>query len=131
MHDKNQKTTTRRKVNSDMIKPYLYLAVAILSEVLATTALKASEGMTKLLPSLALMAGYALAFWCLSIAVKSIPVGLAYALWSGFGIVMIASIGWYFYGQTLNMTACLGIVLILIGSVCVVLSDGAVMGPQD
>jgi len=114
-----------------MIKPYLYLAVAIFSEVLATTALKASGGMTKLLPSLALMAGYGLAFWCLSIAVKSIPVGLAYALWSGFGIVMIASIGWYFYGQTLNMTACLGIVLILIGSVCVVLSDGAVMGPQD
>ena len=114
-----------------MIKPYLCLAVAILSEVLATTALKASEGMTKLMPSLALVAGYGLAFWCLSIAVKSIPVGLAYALWSGFGIVMIASIGWYFYGQTLNMTACLGIVLILIGSVCVVLSDGAVMGPQD
>jgi small multidrug resistance pump len=114
-----------------MIKPYLYLAVAILSEVLATTALKASEGMTKLLPTLALVAGYGLAFWCLSIAVKSIPVGLAYALWSGFGIVMIASIGWYFYGQTLNMMACLGIVLILIGSVCVVLSDGAVMGPQD
>ena len=114
-----------------MIKPYLCLAVAILSEVLATTALKASEGMTKLLPSLALMAGYGLAFWCLSIAVKSIPVGLAYALWSGFGIVMIASIGWYFYGQTLSITACLGIVLILIGSVCVVLSDGAVMGSQE
>lgn len=114
-----------------MIKPYLFLAVAIISEVLATTALKASNGMTKLLPSLALLAGYGLAFWCLSIAVKTIPVGLAYALWSGFGIVIIASLGWYFYGQTLNMTACLGIAMILIGSICVILSDSLEMGAQD
>ena len=123
MHDKNQKTTTRRKVNSDMIKPYLYLGIAIICEVLATTALKASEGMTRVLPSLFLVAGYGFAFWLLSLAIKTMPIGLAYALWSGFGIIMVATIGWYLYDQKLNSTALLGIFLILIGSFCVVLSD--------
>ena len=123
MHGKGQKTTPWFKVNSDMIKPYLYLGIAIICEVLATTALKASEGMTRLLPSLFLVAGYGFAFWLLSLVVKTMPVGLAYALWSGFGIIMVATIGWYLYDQKLNPTALLGIFLILIGSFCVVLSD--------
>ena len=108
------------------MKPYIYLGLAIISEVLATTALKASEGMTKLLPSLLLLGGYGFAFWALSIAVKAIPIGLAYALWSGFGIVMITTIGWYFYDQKLDMTAVLGIILILIGSGLIVVSDGRI-----
>lgn len=94
---------------------YAYLAVAILTEVIATSALKASEGFTRLLPSLVVVAGYAISFWCMSLTLKTIPVGLAYAIWSGVGIILITAIAWVLYKQTLDAPALLGIGLILGG----------------
>jgi small multidrug resistance pump len=94
---------------------YAYLAVAILTEVIATSALKASEGFTRLLPSLVVVVGYAISFWCMSLTLKTIPVGLAYAIWSGVGIILITAIAWVVYRQTLDTPALLGIGLILGG----------------
>ncbi|MBM6596584.1 DMT family transporter [Microvirga pudoricolor] len=94
---------------------YAYLFAAILCEVIATSALKASEGFTRLWPSVVVVVGYALAFYCLSLTLRTIPVGIAYAIWSGIGIVLIAIAGWVFYKQTLDWPAILGIGLILAG----------------
>ncbi|MGO4572934.1 DMT family transporter [Microvirga sp. 2TAF3] len=94
---------------------YAYLLVAILSEVVATSALKASEGFSRLWPSIIVVVGYGLAFYCLSLTLRTIPVGIAYALWSGIGIVLIALAGWLFYRQALDLPAILGIALILAG----------------
>jgi small multidrug resistance pump len=105
------------------MKAYLYLGLAIVSEVLATSALKASEGMTQIVPSLALIIGYGFAFWSLAIAVKTIPIGIAYALWSGVGIIMITAIGWYFYNQKLNLQISIGMFMIILGSVLIVLDE--------
>lgn len=95
--------------------PQLALAVAILCEVVATAALKSSEGFTRLWPSLLVVAGYALAFYALSLALRTIPVGVAYAIWSGVGVVGIALIGRVVFGQTLDAPALIGIGLILAG----------------
>lgn len=95
--------------------PQLALAVAILCEVIATAALKSSEGFTRLWPSLLVVAGYALAFYALSLALRTIPVGVAYAIWSGVGVVGIALIGRVVFGQTLDAPALIGIGLILAG----------------
>lgn len=97
--------------------PYLYLAGAILGEVIATSALKASEGFTKLLPSILVVAGYAVAFYLLSIVLKTIPVGVAYAIWSGAGVALITVIGWVIYGQKLDLAALCGMALIVAGVV--------------
>ena len=94
---------------------YLFLASAITFEVLATTALKQSDGFTRLWPSLATVAGYALAFYFLSLPLRSIPVGVVYATWSGAGIVLITAIGWLSFRQTLDLPAVIGIALILAG----------------
>jgi small multidrug resistance pump len=95
--------------------PQLALAVAILCEVIATAALKSSEGFTRLWPSLLVVAGYALAFYALSLALRTIPVGVAYAIWSGVGVVGIALIGRFVFSQTLDAPALIGIGLILAG----------------
>jgi small multidrug resistance pump len=97
--------------------PYLYLAGAILGEVIATSALKASEGFTKLLPSILVVAGYGVAFYLLSIVLKTIPVGVAYAIWSGAGVALITVIGWVLYGQKLDPAALAGMALIVAGVV--------------
>ncbi len=94
---------------------YLYLGIAIVAEVAATTALKASEGFSRLWPSVAVVLGYAVAFYFLSLTLKSIPTGIAYAIWSGVGIVLISVLGWVVYRQTLDMPALLGMGLILAG----------------
>ncbi|QWP78500.1 multidrug efflux SMR transporter [Lysobacter sp. K5869] len=94
---------------------YLYLAVAIAAEVIATSALKASEGFTKAGPSAVVAAGYAVAFYFLSLVLKTVPVGVAYAIWSGIGIVLIALIGAVFMKQTLDPGAIAGICLIVAG----------------
>lgn len=99
------------------MKNWLLLAIAIVSEVLATSALKSSEGFTRLLPSLIVVAGYGSAFYFLSLALKSIPVGVAYAVWAGLGIVLITVIAWLLYGQKLDAGAIVGIALILSGVV--------------
>lgn len=94
---------------------WLYLALAILAEVIATSFLKASAGFSRLWPSLAVVAGYGLAFFLLSLTLRSIPVGIAYAVWSGVGIVLISLVGWLALGQKLDPPALLGIGLILAG----------------
>ena len=94
---------------------YLYLAVAIAAEVIATSALKASDGFTRPGPSLVVAAGYAIAFYFLSLVLKTVPVGVAYAIWSGAGIVLIALIGWAVLKQPLDLPALVGIGLIVAG----------------
>ena len=94
---------------------YGYLLAAILCEVIATSALKAAEGFTRLGPSLVVIIGYGLAFYCLSLTLRTIPVGIAYALWSGIGIVLIALAGWILYRQPLDLPAVIGMALIVAG----------------
>ncbi|WP_408952561.1 DMT family transporter [Lysobacter sp. Hz 25] len=94
---------------------YLYLSIAIAAEVVATSALKASEGFTRTVPSLIVGIGYATAFYFLSLVLRTVPVGVAYAIWSGVGIVLIAAIGWLFMKQTLDAGALAGIGLIVAG----------------
>ncbi len=88
---------------------WLYLVIAILGEVMATSALKSSEGFTRLVPSLIVASGYTVAFYFLSLTLRNIPVGIAYAVWSGVGIVLVSILGWVFYDQKLNFAAMLGI----------------------
>lgn len=94
---------------------WIFLSIAILSEVVGTSALKASEGFSRLWPSAVVVLGYALAFYLLSLTLKTIPVGVAYAVWSGAGIVLIALIGWLVYGQALDLPAIVGMSLIVAG----------------
>src|SRR5690348_4550383 len=96
---------------------WLFLSIAILSEVVATSALKSSNGFTQLWPSVIVVTGYASAFFFLSLSLRTIPVGVAYAIWSGVGIVLIAVIGWLFLGQKLDMPAVIGLLLIVSGVV--------------
>ncbi len=94
---------------------YLTLAVAIVAEVIATSALKASEGFSKLGPTAIVAVGYGVAFYFLSLTLKSMPVGIAYAVWSGAGIVLISAVGWFAFGQKLDLWAVIGMGLIVTG----------------
>jgi multidrug transporter EmrE-like cation transporter len=94
---------------------WLLLAIAIVAEVVGTSALKASDGFSRLWPSVVVVLGYAVAFYCLSLVLKSIPVGVAYAIWSGLGIVLITLVAWLVYGQTIDLAAVLGMGLIIAG----------------
>ena len=94
---------------------WIFLAVAIISEVIATSFLKSAERFTRFWPSVVVVAGYLLAFYLLSLTLKTIPVGVAYAIWSGVGIVLIALSGWLFLGQSLDMPALIGLSLIVAG----------------
>ncbi len=98
---------------------WVYLTIAILCEVIATSALKASEGFTRLTPSMLVVAGYAAAFYCLSLTLRTIPVGVVYAIWSGAGIALISIIGALFFKQSLDAPAVLGMVLIIAGVVVI------------
>ena len=98
---------------------WLYLVIAIGCEVAATSALKASEGFTRPLPSVVVVTGYVLAFYLLSLTLRTIPVGVAYAIWSGVGVALIAVIGWLFLGQKLDVPAIAGLVLIVAGVVVI------------
>ncbi len=93
----------------------LALIIAILSEVAATSALKASDGFKNLLPSVVVVIGYGAAFYFLSLALRTIPMGVAYAIWSGIGIVLISIAGLVLYGQKLDLAALAGIGLIIAG----------------
>ena len=94
---------------------YVYLAVAIVAEVVATSALKATEGFSRLIPSIVVVSGYGLAFYMLSLTLRTIPVGVAYALWCGVGMALISVIGWVVLKQRLDAGAITGIVLIVLG----------------
>jgi small multidrug resistance pump len=96
---------------------WLYLMIAIVAEVFGTSFLRSSAGFTKPLPSLAVVAGYGLAFYFLSLTLEQIPVGVAYAVWSGAGVTLIAAVGWLFLGQSLDLPAILGMGLIVAGVV--------------
>jgi small multidrug resistance pump len=96
---------------------WLYLAIAIVAEVTATSFLRASAGFTKLLPSVVVVIGYGIAFFFLSLTLKDIPMGVGYAIWSGAGVTLIAAIGWLFFGQKLDAPAIIGMGLIVAGVV--------------
>jgi small multidrug resistance pump len=95
--------------------PYLYLAIAIAAEVTATSFMKLSEGFTRPVPSLVTGAGYLIAFYSLSLTLRTVPTGVAYAIWSAVGIVLITAIAWIFQGQKLYAPALVGMALIVAG----------------
>lgn len=96
---------------------WFYLALAIVFEVVATSALKASESFTKLGPSVLVVAGYAAAFYAMSITLRTMPVGIVYAVWAGVGVVLITLVGWLVFKQDLDLPAIVGIALIASGVV--------------
>ncbi|MBF8222946.1 MULTISPECIES: DMT family transporter [Halomonadaceae] len=98
---------------------YLYLALAIIAEVAATSALKASQQFTRLGPSLIVVGGYAAAFYLLTLVLRTIPVGIAYAFWAGLGIVLVTLVAMLIYGQKPDFPAILGILLIVTGVVVI------------
>ncbi|MFT2097648.1 DMT family transporter [Marinomonas sp. 2405UD66-6] len=98
---------------------YLLLFLAILAEVVATTALKASDSFTKLGPSIILVVGYAVSFYLLSIVMRTLPTGVTYAIWSGLGVVLISIFGYLFANEKLDVAACIGISLIVAGVVII------------
>ncbi|MDE1011093.1 multidrug efflux SMR transporter [Paraburkholderia agricolaris] len=95
--------------------PYALLAIAIVAEVIATSAMRASEGFSRLLPSAVVVIGYGIAFYCLSLTLKSIPVGIVYAVWSGAGIVLITLVAVVLYRQVPDVPAIIGLGLIIAG----------------
>lgn len=97
------------------MKEWLFLGIAILAEVAATSALKASDGFSRLIPSAVVVSGYACAFYFLALTLRAIPVGIAYAVWSGLGIVLVSLIGVFLFGQKLDAPALTGMGLILAG----------------
>ncbi len=94
---------------------YIYLIVAVAFEVVATSALKETNGFTRLWPSVIALAGYACAFYFLSLVLRQVPVGIVYAMWCGAGIVFITAIAWIWFRQTLDVPALIGIGLIMAG----------------
>lgn len=99
------------------MKNWIFLCVAIVSEVIATLALKSSDSFSKLWPSVLVVIGYGFAFYFLSMTLRSIPVGIAYAIWSGLGVVLIAIVGWFLFNQKLDLPAVIGMLLIVCGVV--------------
>ncbi|ENU35923.1 DMT family transporter [Acinetobacter parvus] len=97
------------------MKNWIFLCVAIIAEVIATSALKSSEGFSKPIASVVVVLGYIIAFYCLSLTLKTIPVGIAYAIWSGVGIVLVTTIAWIVFGQKLDVWGIIGIALIMSG----------------
>jgi len=102
-----------------MFTTYLILGLAIVAEVIATSSLKSSEGFTRLWPSVVTLLGYAIAIFLLSLTLKTLPTGIAYAIWSGVGIVLVSAIGWFGYGQKLDTPAVVGLGLIIAGVIVV------------
>lgn len=106
---------------------YAWLAIAIVCEVIATTALKASDGFSKTLPSIISAAGYGVAFYALSHSMKTVPVGVGYAIWSGIGIVLITLLAWVIFKQKLDLPAVVGMGMILAGVLVINLFSKAVV----
>ncbi|CAA7387174.1 DMT family transporter [Chryseobacterium fistulae] len=102
-----------------MIRSYIYLIIAITLEIISTTFLKKSEQFTKLIPSVITIIGYMATFYFLSLTLRQIPVGIAYAIWSGVGIIFITIIGAVVFKQIPDLPALIGILLILIGVVII------------
>ncbi len=98
---------------------WILLIVAIIAEVIATTALKSSEGFTRPVPSIIVGAGYLIAFYFLSLSLKYMSVGIAYAIWSGIGTVLIAVAAFFIFGQKLDLAAIIGLILIVSGVIVI------------
>jgi small multidrug resistance pump len=98
---------------------YYYLAIAICAEVIATVSMKAIKGLSTPLPLLLVIVGYGIAFWMLTLVVRTVPVGVAYAVWAGLGIVMVSVAALFIYGQKLDVPAMLGMALIVLGVVVI------------
>jgi small multidrug resistance pump len=98
---------------------WLALVIAIIAEVIGTTALKASNEFTRLVPSLIVVVGYGTAFYFMSISMRVLPVGIMYAIWSGMGIVLISVLGWLVYRQTLDVPAIIGLGFIIAGVIII------------
>ena len=98
---------------------WVYLTLAIVGEVIGTSALKASEGFTRFMPSALCVMAFAITFYFLSLTLRAIPVGVAYAVWSGVGIVLISIIGYFLFNQSLDVPAIVGIALIICGVVVI------------
>jgi small multidrug resistance pump len=98
---------------------YYYLAIAICAEVIATVSMKAVKGFSTPLPLVLVIVGYSIAFWMLTLVVRSVPVGVAYAVWAGMGIVMVSVAALFIYGQKLDVPAMLGMALIVLGVVVI------------
>jgi small multidrug resistance pump len=98
-----------------MVWNYVYLTVAVIFEVIATTALKETQAFTRLTPSLVVVVGYGLAFYFLSLTLRTMPVGVVYALWCGAGIILVTAIGWLWFRQALDLPALAGMGLIMAG----------------
>ena len=98
---------------------YLYLSIAIVAELIATTALKLSDSFSKPLPTVVMVVGYSIAFFFLSLTLRVLPTGIAYAIWSGVCVVLIALIGWLYMGQALNVPTVAGLALIVVGVIVV------------
>lgn len=96
---------------------WIYLGIAIVAEIIATSALKSAEGFTRLVPSIITVTGYVVAFYFLALTLRDLPVGIAYAIWSGVGIVLISLVGALFFKQHLDAPALLGMALIVAGVV--------------
>ncbi|MCX4164521.1 MULTISPECIES: multidrug efflux SMR transporter [Paraburkholderia] len=99
------------------VPPYALLAIAIVAEVIATSALRASEGFTRLVPAVLVVIGYGISFYCLSLTLRSVPVGIVYAIWSGVGIVLITLVAMVMYRQVPDLPAIAGLGLIVAGVV--------------
>jgi small multidrug resistance pump len=98
---------------------FVYLSVAIVAEVVGTSALKASESFTKPIAALVTLVAYAIAFYFLALTLRTIPVGIAYAIWSGLGIVLISLVGVFWFRQTLDTPALIGLALIVAGVIVI------------
>ena len=109
---------------------WIYLSIAILAEVIGTSFLKGSEGFTKLVPSVIVVVGYVIAFYFLALTLKTLPVGIAYAVWAGAGVALIALAGYVFFGQTLDAPAVIGMLLIVSGVMVINLFSATVRHGQ-
>ncbi len=105
---------------------WLLLSVAIVAEVIATSALKLAQGFTRLRPSVVVVVCYSLALYLLSLTLETIPVSVVYAIWSGSGVALITLVGRYYFGQVLDRPALVGIGMILAGVLVLQLSSASV-----
>lgn len=92
---------------------YVYLGLAIIAEVIATSSLKATEEFTKIGPTIIMIVGYGVAFYCMTLALRAIPLGITYAIWSGLGIVLVSIVGIVLYDEKLDLPAAIGMGLII------------------
>ena len=98
---------------------YVYLGLAIIAEVIATSSLKATEEFTKIGPTIMMIVGYGVAFYCMTLALRAIPLGITYAIWSGLGIVLVSIVGIVLYNEKLDLPAVIGMGLIIAGVVVI------------